>query len=1227
MATITVNTLVDELDGSIFDGDVSLRDALAVASAGDVITFSSAFQSDRDPLNNQTILLTLGQINIGVDVTINGDVNGDGIADIEIDGMANTGIFEVTTSRVDLVLAGLTLTNADNAASGGAVDFSSSGGSLVVANSNFVGNVAQYGGAIRSSEATLIVNSYFSGNNAGDAGGAVSLEAGGTIVNSTFTQNNASVAGGIYAPDGTVTLISSTITGNQATTAGGVLAVNLDVSNSIILANNAGNNRDLDVSSLTSNGHNIFGNGVTGIAAGDQLLGIASLPQVFDSVGPVTVGGVTFDAGQVSLTQGITPVIGIAAGGLAENAGDNSDIPTESGLGLDVDNDGAIEGTVLEIDASGFNRITGGTVDIGASESVGGIWIVDTADDVDDGNLTTGNLSLREAVNAAADGDRITFDSSVFTADGDERTNTAIALTGTLFIFDNKAITLDGDVNDDGIADVTIDGALSSSRMLQLGSESGLAVESVTFANSDVTLSGGVISTRGNLSVLNSTFTNNTTTSFGGAIRVYDGFATIANSTFDGNKAQRGGAIRATEATVQVFNSTFYGNHASITGSRDGGGGALEVASGILYLTNSTVTGNSSASVGGGVTATGGIIGFENSIVVGNVRNGSFLDDIISSTTSVSNGGNVFGSSNISGTGDIVNESVTDVFDSIVNVSPGGIFASAGALGDNGGATDTVLILQGGVAVDQGESGDINTETSLGMDVDGDGDISGTVVIDQRGGPRELGESVDAGAVEVNSDLIIVTSTEDTRDGDTSLDDISWREALELVSDGGTITFDETVFLVDDDPLMNTVISLTNAAEDPFAKGFHMDGDLNDDGIADVTFDGAGSSDEWMRVSSPYVSLMTLEGLTFRNFNDVSNSGGVLRTASDLFVRNSDFVDNTSQVFGGALRLYSYSEAVIANSYFSGNLSDRGGAIRTTANMTVIGSTFTRNATDSGGFNASGGAIENTGDLRIINSTITGNYAVEDGGGVSRSFGTLEILNSIVAGNAAGGVGNDVECAFTSSGANIFGVGQTGTAVGDLVLAGASDLAEVFDVVTSVTTGGARAFTAGVAADNGGTGPTVALRANLANPALDAADPAALDENLVGIDLNFDGDTTDTVTFDGRGFARAVDVPGVANNGTSTVDIGAIETQTTPTPGPDILQGIAGAETLSAGGGSDLVDLGLGDDTGDGGAGIDTLSFASLAAPGFVFGDIEVGVIVDLSAQGTAQNTGQGNDI
>lgn len=55
LATVTVNTLVDELDGSIVDGDVSLRDALAMSSNGDRIEFDAA-------LDGGEMLLTLGEL-------------------------------------------------------------------------------------------------------------------------------------------------------------------------------------------------------------------------------------------------------------------------------------------------------------------------------------------------------------------------------------------------------------------------------------------------------------------------------------------------------------------------------------------------------------------------------------------------------------------------------------------------------------------------------------------------------------------------------------------------------------------------------------------------------------------------------------------------------------------------------------------------------------------------------------------------------------------------------------------------------------------------------------------------------------------------------------------------------------------------------------------------------------------------------------------------------------
>ena len=55
LATITVDTLIDENDGDIAFGDVSLRDAIAAAGSNDIIDFAV----------NGRIVLTEGPLSIG----------------------------------------------------------------------------------------------------------------------------------------------------------------------------------------------------------------------------------------------------------------------------------------------------------------------------------------------------------------------------------------------------------------------------------------------------------------------------------------------------------------------------------------------------------------------------------------------------------------------------------------------------------------------------------------------------------------------------------------------------------------------------------------------------------------------------------------------------------------------------------------------------------------------------------------------------------------------------------------------------------------------------------------------------------------------------------------------------------------------------------------------------------------------------------------------------------
>ena len=152
MATYVVNTTTDERDGNIFDGDVSLRDAIEVANNNpgrDTIRFNGA-------LDGQTLNLTLGEIAIEDDLTIIGFGNrltlsgnddsgifivddGDGIADVDVtirqlrmvDGHAFDGGAIFNTEN--LTLENSTVENSFARNNGGAV---ASTGNLIINNSN-----------------------------------------------------------------------------------------------------------------------------------------------------------------------------------------------------------------------------------------------------------------------------------------------------------------------------------------------------------------------------------------------------------------------------------------------------------------------------------------------------------------------------------------------------------------------------------------------------------------------------------------------------------------------------------------------------------------------------------------------------------------------------------------------------------------------------------------------------------------------------------------------------------------------------------------------------------------------------------------------------------------------------------------------------------------------------------------------------------------------------------
>jgi VCBS repeat-containing protein len=328
---IEVTTLSDTVDPN--DGVTSLREALAIANAdtghADTITF--------DPGLAGGTLHLASTLDVTNAVTIDGDTNGDGKADITITGdtlgndVATNGITDIAASQAkavglgtaltdnvqifhatgDLTLNSLVLTGGSSSGLGGAI-YAATGTTLTVTDSMVSGNYAglDAGGLFAQSNASL-TNTTVSGNvSAGYSGGL----GGGvvTLINSTISGNTANRGGGGLSIN-SGTLINSTVSGNDG---GGLLVSDaVTVTNSILLGNSSASGSDVTFfvilpgpGTLTFTGNNILGSAPTNFT---NVTGTYSL---LDSTSAT-------DLGSVFASVGNDPSTGILSGQLADNGG------------------------------------------------------------------------------------------------------------------------------------------------------------------------------------------------------------------------------------------------------------------------------------------------------------------------------------------------------------------------------------------------------------------------------------------------------------------------------------------------------------------------------------------------------------------------------------------------------------------------------------------------------------------------------------------------------------------------------------------------------------------------------------------------------------------------------------------------------------------------------------------------------------------------------------------
>ena len=366
---LVVSTTDDTVDGHYGPGELSLREALALAAikpGHDTITFDQSLFAN----GPATITLTYDSPDWDTapdPLSVNNvTIQGPGADQLIISGGGQTQVMDASYSTID----GLTITDGHAEYSGGGLWAYA----VTVSNSRVTGNTSTYnGGGIYAYGGLTLINSEVSNNTAGYGGGGIFSERYNTdfglkIINSTISGNQAinGAGGGIYASmyndsgnglDATIS--NSTISGNSSDVGGGVYSRTgysvssadfLKVRNTIIAgnvnssdgANDIGGN-NLDASSS----YNLIGTGGNGgltngganhniILSSGQSAGLAPLDYY---------GGPTKT--QVLLPQ--SPAI---------DAGDPNFNPNSFDPAVISDQRGAA-----------FDRIAAGRLDIGATEA------------------------------------------------------------------------------------------------------------------------------------------------------------------------------------------------------------------------------------------------------------------------------------------------------------------------------------------------------------------------------------------------------------------------------------------------------------------------------------------------------------------------------------------------------------------------------------------------------------------------------------------------------------------------------------------------------------------------------------------------------------------------------------------------------------------------------------------------------------------------------------------
>ena len=551
-------------------GPGSLRDAIAYACPGSVITFDPSLMGD-------TITLSTS-LDISDDIAIHGP----GMDDLFISGGGTSIVFYVFSSG-GLEVKDLSIIDGFYS-DGGSIDCF---GELDVERVRFQNCVSAIYMAYSYTPTFSLVDCDFVGNYSlyGTGSSITSGYAPGTITGCTFRDGIDSTAGAALSFFNNVVQISrSTISGNSGgglrCSNGQVSLTDCTVADNLMGIQNSGFITFIDLTStiVADNGTDLNGDGSSFISNGYNL--IESIPAGFT---PLSTDIIGIDPMLLPLADngGLTSTHAIGCSSLAVDAGDPTDVSPDQ-IGQPV-----------------FN----GTRDIGSYEFQGGDTLFFTVTT----NADSGPGSLRDIISNACPGSTISFDPSLL--------GQTIALSSQISI--EKDVVIQGPGMDSlfisggglttiffataghfEIQDLTlIDGGGEPSVAAVACLGGNLVLQSVRFENNLKDLFALAPFT-----IIDCDFHGGNATSFdGSSITVQNSTGSIVGSTFRNGIDASGGAIRLFNSNVSIARSTLSGNAGA--GLINEGGSTCDVSASTI-ADNATGIDNS-----GSVTLSSTIVG------------------------------------------------------------------------------------------------------------------------------------------------------------------------------------------------------------------------------------------------------------------------------------------------------------------------------------------------------------------------------------------------------------------------------------------------------------------------------------------------------------------------------------------------------------------------------------------------------------------------------------------